>query len=115
VCLSLTMRKIRPYDAAFDDAAVRILLAELQDYERALEPDRPSGSAAAVLLRVTPETPTDGRVGFAYLADLVVAEHHRGRGVGRALVAEVTELARAAGAATLEVGVLARNAWALKI
>jgi ribosomal protein S18 acetylase RimI-like enzyme len=49
---------------------------------------------------------------YAYVSDLVVAERWRGRGLGRALLRRAEEHARAEGAPTLGIGVLARNAGA---
>ncbi len=46
---------------------------------------------------------------YAYLGDLFVREAHRGRGLGRALVAEAERLARARGVARILLGVLPGN------
>ena len=46
---------------------------------------------------------------YAYLGDLFVREAHRGRGIGRALIAEAERLARARGAARILLGVLPGN------
>lgn len=47
--------------------------------------------------------------GFAYLSDLAVASSARKRGIGRLLVAECENIARAAGRRWLRLGVLAGN------
>lgn len=49
---------------------------------------------------------------MAYVSDLVVLAGHRGRGLGRALLRRAEEYARAQGATTLGIGVLAENAAA---
>jgi ribosomal protein S18 acetylase RimI-like enzyme len=53
--------------------------------------------------------------GYAYISDLVVLPEQRGRGLGRALLAEAEHLARRLGANALKINVLARNsaAWSL--
>ncbi len=53
--------------------------------------------------------------GYAYISDLVVLPEYRGRGLGRALLAEAENLARRLGANALKINVLARNttAWNL--
>jgi ribosomal protein S18 acetylase RimI-like enzyme len=48
----------------------------------------------------------------AYVSDLVVAERWRDRGIGRALLRRAEEYARAEGAPTLGIGVLAINTGA---
>lgn len=49
---------------------------------------------------------------YAYVSDLVVAERWRGRGIGRELLRRAEKYARAEGAPTLGIGVLARNSGA---
>jgi ribosomal protein S18 acetylase RimI-like enzyme len=62
-----------------------------------------------VLTRVPPQQPEEAAAEYAYITDLVVLSPYRGQGLGRRLVAEAETAARAAGAMTLRVGVLARN------
>jgi len=61
-----------------------------------------------VLAKVLP-SPDDGIEPYAYISDLVVRAAHRGRGVGRELMARAELLAREFGAKQLKVGVLVRN------
>jgi ribosomal protein S18 acetylase RimI-like enzyme len=46
---------------------------------------------------------------YAYISDLVILPAYRGRGLGHALLSKAEEYARAAGATTLRIGVLAKN------
>jgi GNAT superfamily N-acetyltransferase len=52
---------------------------------------------------------------FAYVGDLVVTQSERGRGIGKALLAECERLARAAGEKWLRVTVLSRNLRAVSL
>jgi GNAT superfamily N-acetyltransferase len=52
---------------------------------------------------------------FAYVGDLVVARSERGRGIGKALLAECERLARAAGEKWLRVAVLSGNLRAVSL
>ena len=52
---------------------------------------------------------------FAYVGDLVVARSERGRGIGKALLAECERLARAAGEKWLRVTVLTGNLRAVSL
>jgi ribosomal protein S18 acetylase RimI-like enzyme len=52
---------------------------------------------------------------FAYIFELFVAEGTRGQGVGRALIAQCEEWARARNYKSIQIGVLAGNARAAKI
>jgi ribosomal protein S18 acetylase RimI-like enzyme len=61
-----------------------------------------------VLAKVPPSA-DDGVEPYAYISDLVVRATHRGRGIGRELMARAEAFAREAGAKQLRVGVLVRN------
>jgi ribosomal protein S18 acetylase RimI-like enzyme len=61
-----------------------------------------------VLAKVLPSA-DDGLEPYAYISDLVVRAAHRGRGIGRELMAQAESLAREFGAKQLKVGVLVRN------
>jgi ribosomal protein S18 acetylase RimI-like enzyme len=51
----------------------------------------------------------------AHVLDLCVEEAHRGRGIGRLLLAEAERIARAAGRSALRIGALAGNEAALSL
>ncbi|MEZ4333096.1 MAG: GNAT family N-acetyltransferase [Myxococcota bacterium] len=70
---------------------------------------------AAVLFAVGPEEPDRIQSPAAWVTDLVVVPGHRGRGLGKALLGEVEAAARRAGARTLNIGVLSRNADAARL
>jgi ribosomal protein S18 acetylase RimI-like enzyme len=61
-----------------------------------------------VLAKVLPSA-DDGVEPYAYISDLVVRAAHRGRGVGRELMARAESFARESGSKQLRVGVLVRN------
>jgi GNAT superfamily N-acetyltransferase len=67
---------------------------------------------AAVQCKVANEDVDEGDYAFALISDLGVNRSHRGRGIGRALIAACEDLARARGARWLRIGVLGRNAVA---
>jgi GNAT superfamily N-acetyltransferase len=52
---------------------------------------------------------------YGYVAELFVEEAHRGRGVGRALIAACEDAARALGLKLVMIGVLAANSRARRI
>jgi ribosomal protein S18 acetylase RimI-like enzyme len=61
-----------------------------------------------VLAQVMPSK-DEAQEPYAYISDMVVRAGHRGRGIGRRLIAEAEAFARAAGVRHLRVGVLATN------
>lgn len=125
---------IRPY-APEDFERVAALMIELQEFERGITPYRvPADRAFATwyiarLLRGLDEaggtllvaTDDGGPCGYAaghqeeepemrdrffYIAELVVAATHRGRGIGTRLIAAMEDLARAQGLGRVGIGVL---------
>jgi GNAT superfamily N-acetyltransferase len=133
---------IRPYDAAQDERALRACIVEIQDHHHVLEGWPPGEAIAdsylkwlgercrtyegcvflaeeagvvlgfiAVLAHVPPDAPDDPQP-CAFITDVLVRDGHRRRGVATALLAHAEEYARACGARTLRLGVLARNAGA---
>lgn len=62
-----------------------------------------------VLTMVPPTEPDEPRDNHAYVSDVFVHVRYRGQGIGGALLQEAEALARAAGASTVRIGVLARN------
>jgi ribosomal protein S18 acetylase RimI-like enzyme len=69
------------------------------------------GGFVCVWTRVPPEPDEPDRP-YAFVSDLVVLEALRGRGIGRALLAEAERHARARGAAVLRLDVMIGNAAA---
>jgi GNAT superfamily N-acetyltransferase len=67
---------------------------------------------AAVQCKVPNEDTDEGDYEFALISDLGVNETHRGRGIGRALIAACEAFARDTGARWLRIGVLGENAVA---
>lgn len=82
----------------------RILLAE--------EDGHPLGLLVFVIDVEHPYVREDVRR-YGQVADLIVAEEARGRGVGRALIAAAEDLTREAGLRRLVIGALTANAGAL--
>jgi ribosomal protein S18 acetylase RimI-like enzyme len=70
---------------------------------------------AGVWARVVSEEPDEYRYEYAHLCDLVVLAEFRGRGLGRALLQRAEKHARARGATTLRLGVLAANNTARRL
>lgn len=70
---------------------------------------------ATILARVHSDELDDGDVEYAYIANLVVRETHRGRGYGRKLIASAEAYARDKGALWLRIGALAKNDVALSL
>jgi ribosomal protein S18 acetylase RimI-like enzyme len=68
-----------------------------------------------VLTTVPPDSPDESQSEYAYISDLVVLPAHRRRGVGSALLQRAEAFARANGATTLRIGVLAANAAAREL
>ena len=138
---------IRDYDQDTDFDGVRTCMVELQDFERRIDPRRPTGDEIAdayisdalskcatchgrlfvadeegviagsvtVLARMRSGDLDDGDFEYAYVADLVVREGYRGRGIGRQLMAQAERYARDEGAKWLRVGVLAENEGARQL
>lgn len=141
---SLTI--IRPYRAE-DQAALLVLVRELQEHERAVEPlmkpaaeigtdyiaelqkqivthggeilvAEENGSLlgyAAVMFRIPSEDADEVPYEYAYISDVAVTAHKRGRGLGRRLLKECEKMARAAGAERLRISVLSQNQGAKKL
>ena len=63
----------------------------------------------SVWANVPPEQPDESPVPYGFVSDLVVAERHRGAGIGRSLLHRAEEYVRAYGATSLRIGVAARN------
>jgi ribosomal protein S18 acetylase RimI-like enzyme len=63
----------------------------------------------SVWARVPQDEPDEPEGEYAFISDLVVLPGSRGRGVGTALLTAAEGHARSRGAATLRIGVLARN------
>lgn len=138
---------VREFDRDTDFDGIRACLIELQDFERRIDPRRPTGDEiadayfsdvlsectecdgrifvadegseivgyATVLAKVRSGALDDGNVEYAYVADLVVREAYRGRGIGRKLVAKAERYARDKGAKWLRVCVLAENEGARRL
>jgi ribosomal protein S18 acetylase RimI-like enzyme len=126
---------IRPF-VPDDFAHVAALTIELQEFERGVTPYRVPADeefaawyvarllrwleqAGGTLLVATeggapcgyaaghPEDEPEMRDRFFYVAELVVAASHRGRGIGTRLIAAMEDLARAQGLGRIGIGVLA--------
>ena len=69
----------------------------------------------AVLTRVDADDVDEIPYWYAYVSELAVAESARGKGVGKALLADAERLARHAGAKWLRVSVLSRNTLAHEV
>ena len=67
---------------------------------------------AAVQCKVANEDADEAPYDFALISDLGVNESHRGRGIGRALIAACEGVARKRGARWLRIAVLGQNAVA---
>ncbi len=128
---SVTLRPARPDDSA----TIATLVRELADYEKLAHEAQGTADdfrqhlfgprpAAEVILAEVANQP----VGFAlyftnfstfrarpgiYLEDLFVRPEHRGRGIGKALIAAVAKIAVERGAGRLEWAVLNWNAPAI--
>lgn len=137
----------RKFDRDRDFDGVRACLIELQNFERRIDPRRPSGAEIAdvyiedalsrcaehrgrilvadcdgkiaglvtILASVRSGALDDGDIEYAYIADLVVRDMYRGRGIGRQLMAEAEKYARQEGANWLRISVLAENAVARRL
>ena len=69
----------------------------------------------SVFTRMVSHEIIDGNEEFGQIGDLVVLEQFRGRGVGRQLMEEAQELARANGVSDLRIGVLGQNETAISL
>jgi ribosomal protein S18 acetylase RimI-like enzyme len=70
---------------------------------------------ACVWARVRPDEPDENPSEYAFVSDLVVRTTYRRRGIGRQLLSAAEGYARARGARTLRIGVLARNTSARRL
>lgn len=69
----------------------------------------------SVFTRMVSHEIIDGNEEFGEIGDLVVLEQCRGRGLGRQLMEEAQELARAKGVSDLRIGVLGQNETAISL
>jgi len=109
---------LRPYDASYPPAREIIgayfdyLAAEVRETEGtfllAEEDGRPVGFLGLFGL-MAPFTPDEDSAPYTFISDLYVAPACRGRGVGRALLAQAEARARALGAPRLELAAHAAN------
>ena len=134
----IEIRAFRPGD----EDSVNLCIAQLQEYERAIDNRVLPGDAvrgwyldylqkqcavqdgtifvalvsgcvvgfAAVQAKVRCEDEDEEDYEFAYISDVGVNVAHRGRGIGRALIAKCEAFARSKGARWLRNAVLGRNA-----
>jgi GNAT superfamily N-acetyltransferase len=68
-----------------------------------------------VWARVKPDEPDDNSSEHAFVSDLIVGSTHRRRGIGSQLLSAAECYARACGARSLRIGVLARNGAARRL
>ena len=77
-----------------------------------VEADRLVVGFVCVWSNVAPSEPDEPQTSYAYVSDLVVLPRFRRHGLGRALLLEAENYARAQGATVIRIGVLAANAVA---
>jgi GNAT superfamily N-acetyltransferase len=70
---------------------------------------------ACVWARVQPDEPDENPAEYAFVSDLVVGTAYRRRGIGGQLLSAAEGYARARGAGSLRIRVLARNAAARRL
>jgi len=104
-----------PDGASIVDAYIPDVLKRSERYEGHILVADVGGEIAGYAMiwaRVPPEDIEDGDFECGRLADLVVREKYRGRGIGSRLIAEAEAYARARGVRYLRLGVLDRNSSA---
>jgi ribosomal protein S18 acetylase RimI-like enzyme len=67
---------------------------------------------ATILARIEDDSIDEVPFTYAYVGDLAVTRDRRGRGIGKAMLAECERVARASGVKYLRITALARNAQA---
>ena len=85
--------------------------------ERHLDEHRLAARSEEELVGWAALSPYSSRACYAGVAEVsvYVADHARGRGIGRALLAELVESARSAGLWTLQAGIFPENATSLAL
>lgn len=114
-------RRIDPRRPAGDEiasACISDALSECAEWRGTIFVAEEGGEIAGyttVLAKVRSGELDDGDFEYAYVADLVVRERHRDRGIGRKLMAKAEAYARGEGARWLRVSVLAENESARRL
>jgi ribosomal protein S18 acetylase RimI-like enzyme len=107
-----------PAGAAVADAYLRRMFDRCAQWDGAVFVAVVAGEEVgfvSVWARVPQEELDEAPGEYAAISDLVVHPEFRRRGLGRMLLAEAERYARTHGAATLKIGVLARNAAARRL
>ena len=95
-----------PADEAFGVWYIDRLLDLLHERDGVLLVAVLEGASCGFCAGYAEEEP-EAREHYFYIAELVVSERHRGRGIGTRLIAEMEDLARSLGLKTTGIGVLA--------
>jgi GNAT superfamily N-acetyltransferase len=106
--------RLRPGEAMADEY-LRVMHARCREWDGSIlvaEVDRQVVGLTQVLARVPFESLDEPPGERAIVAELVVLEGYRGRGLGAALLSEAERYAREAGASELRISVLAENSTA---
>jgi GNAT superfamily N-acetyltransferase len=101
----------RPEPEAIADAYLAAMLARCKRTDGRVflaETDGATVGFACVMARVEPEL-DESLEPYAYISDLVVMSAHRGRGIGRQLIAQVEAFVRNMDIGRLKIGALVRN------
>jgi ribosomal protein S18 acetylase RimI-like enzyme len=105
----------KPEGSTIADAYLNRMLARCREWDGRVFVAEVAGQVAGfvcVWARVQPDEPDDDPTQYAYVSDLVVGGAYRRRGIGSRLLSAAEDYARMRGAASLRIGVLARNAAA---
>jgi ribosomal protein S18 acetylase RimI-like enzyme len=108
----------KPEGSTIAEAYLNWMFARCREWEGRVFVAEVAGQVvgfSCVWARVRPDEPGENPAEYAYVSDLVVRTTYQRRGIGSQLLSAAEGYARARGARSLRIGVLARNSAARRL